>query len=523
MRDPGTYQVTVTLADGSLEQCAFLFQEPDAGSTGAPVGTVAGGDHLVKEVMLDPILLTELRVVADAHDVGGQRAWTFKQADGTYMVEAVTEPATEYAWSLLTFDPPGSPGDAPNRRRYPRTAVQDDVITVTLPGQPPLHLTVNILSAEIEVNDTPEAADDLVQLRCHNPNHDHRTHCRVRLLGNPPEDIPVLMTNPDGRLRFPTAVDQTVGVTLPADRSWAAFPITGHTGSAAIGDAQIEAKYPDAGGETVATQPATVFWFDNADLTITPVGSYQIVGETFMAVPTPGVEYRMEARIRPASVDCSQPQIIHLGIGLAQNQTRQYRTMTWDTPQVRWNGAESPGSEITVPGSVRFIEDLPDPMNDSAQGYDPLYDNPAMPDTYSPDSVRPPIGCAGGGVATTHDSPFQSFPRVWILGLFRDQHGHEVAVVDYANFVGVTMDLQFRSWTVLFDKSTSEVCPLVQRAWSLTVDSTAGGVQQAVVGATTWPPAMPISGGPYSNESALDARYHKVVRQGAAFTIFTAS
>src|SRR3954453_20415138 len=72
-------------------------------------------------------------------------------------------------------------------------------------------------ATEIEINNTPAVTDDLVALKCLHPAHRSRVHCRIRATGAPAAAATVVLTNPDGRLRFAGAADTTRTLTLPAD------------------------------------------------------------------------------------------------------------------------------------------------------------------------------------------------------------------------------------------------------------------------------------------------------------------
>ncbi|HEV2681001.1 MAG TPA: hypothetical protein VGV14_10915, partial [Rhodanobacter sp.] len=94
---------------------------------------------------------------------------------------------------------------------------------------------------EIEINNTPAIDDDLVQLKWEHPVKRHIVHCRIRVPTPSAQSTTVVITNPDGRLRFPNVADTTTTVSVPADGSWASFDIAGQTGSNAMNDAVIQA------------------------------------------------------------------------------------------------------------------------------------------------------------------------------------------------------------------------------------------------------------------------------------------
>ena len=69
---------------------------------------------------------------------------------------------------------------------------------------------------EIEINDTPATNDDLVELKCDHPAHQNTVNCRIRATAAGPAST-VVLTNPDGRLRFPGPGDTTTTLTVPGD------------------------------------------------------------------------------------------------------------------------------------------------------------------------------------------------------------------------------------------------------------------------------------------------------------------
>ena len=125
---------------------------------------------------------------------------------------------------------------------------------------------------EIEINDSPDAKSDLVQLHSERPPARPTVNCRIRAVTLPPNPGAIVLTNPDGRLRF-GASDKTLSLTVPNDGSWVPFQISGETGSGAIGDAVIEAHCNTAKGALQGKKALTVFWFDSPKIELTPGGS----------------------------------------------------------------------------------------------------------------------------------------------------------------------------------------------------------------------------------------------------------
>lgn len=108
---------------------------------------------------------------------------------------------------------------------------------------------------EIQVNDTPDADDDQVQL--HTEAERPTTPCRIRAT-NQAAGAQAILSNPDGRLRFPGASQVTRTLALPDDGSWTGFSISGETASASAGDAVIEARCNREGQPLKASATVTV-------------------------------------------------------------------------------------------------------------------------------------------------------------------------------------------------------------------------------------------------------------------------
>src|SRR3954462_1753230 len=79
---------------------------------------------------------------------------------------------------------------------------------------------------EIEINDTPATNDDVVELQCTQPAHRHTVPCRIRVKSPAATSTTVVLTNPDGRLRFSGPTDVTKTISVPANGSWASFTIS---------------------------------------------------------------------------------------------------------------------------------------------------------------------------------------------------------------------------------------------------------------------------------------------------------
>ena len=376
---------------------------------------------------------------------------------------------------------------------------------------------------EIEINNTSTADDDVVQLRCTHPVGRKRVSCRIRVTAAPAaQATTVVLTNPDGRLRFPTAGDASTTVTVPADGSWAAFEISGETASAALNDAVIEAHCNTATGATLATKNVTVFSFDQARMELVQGGNYAFTNGTYTVTGARAVSYRSRARIRPAGVSCAAPQVSRLRIGIVQ-ESRLYRhAVTWGNPTITWRPGVAVGTSVTVPRTIRqsvaYDPAVPLPVADSEASVAPLYDQPGKAGTLDPDSLQLPIGCqpvAGTASATSFDTPSHAAPPMAEQDV--SSGGVVVGRVRWTR-INSTRDEEFRAFCVAFDTSDNSYCALRQGDWEIHIDSAGPAADQhatvhADVDATT---------NPATGASANDVAHTQgTAAVGATTTTFT--
>jgi hypothetical protein len=361
---------------------------------------------------------------------------------------------------------------------------------------------------EIEINNTSTTDDDCVQLKWEHPLKRHIVHCRIRVPSPSAQSTTVVITNPDGRLRFPNDADTTTTVSVPADGSWASFDIAGQTGSNAMNDAVIQAHCQTATGAVLATKNVTVFWFDQAQITLTQGANYQINGGRYTASGGHAASFSSQARIRPAGVNCTAPQVANMRIGIMQESSNYQVTTTWDTPTIAWNVGVPAGTRTMVPAVMRetvtYDPSVAQPVADTDTNCTPLYDRPGQPTTLDPNSLQPPVGCAGGAAATSFDTPSQgvapsfSAPAVSTTGT-------NVGNVTWGHLVNTTRAEHFRTFCVIFDTTTSEFGALREAIWTLALDSAgAAASQHANVNADAVATATPSTGVAANN--ALEAR-----------------
>jgi hypothetical protein len=283
---------------------------------------------------------------------------------------------------------------------------------------------------EIQINDTPTTNDDVVQLMCDHPAHRHVVPCRIRVTRAPPEDVVVVLTNPDGRLRFVNVffgfvpntkvvgrdnATATKTLVLPKDGSWVPFAISGEKPSQVKGDALIEAHRRSATGPVCAKKQVTVFWFDEAKIALTAGPEYSFHSDTFGPQPPPAVEFAANARIKPEGLDCDVPQIEDLYIAIMQEILPDYHeSVTYvDPSEPLWGSDVKAGDSIDVPLEVhdelKYKDTVRTPLNDrrtprddedGSQDWWPLYSNPSLDQKADRRrtrkgefSVKRPLGC----------------------------------------------------------------------------------------------------------------------------------
>ncbi|SFR44341.1 hypothetical protein [Litoreibacter janthinus] len=367
----------------------------------------------------------------------------------------------------------------------------------------------NCPSVEIEINNTSTTDDDLVVVKCERPTRRSRVQCRIKST-SAGSNHTIVLTNPDGRLRFAGAADTTRILTVPDDGNWVAFEISGETGSAAMNDAVIEAHCLAADGPVVGSKTVTVVHFDQPKMDIASPGNYVVGTEvrsgtavtTLSVASGRAVTYEMSARIRPSGVDCSAPQISDLRVGLLQNLMSTTRTKGWDSPTVTWNSGVPAGTTANIPSRIVSTLSVSTQINDSETNASPVYDRPGIASMLDPNSLRKPIGCTGGGTATTFDTPSRSATTNFVL----DVTSGAGAVLGRANYTLslITMNDSFISWSVIFNTTTNDVCTLRERPWSLNVSTAATGTQRATVGAATAPATTAVTTAPFINDAARD-------------------
>lgn len=359
---------------------------------------------------------------------------------------------------------------------------------------------------EIEINNTPAVDDDYVQVTCACTHTRHHVPCRIRMRTPGTESVTVVLTNPDGRLRFPEHANATKTVTVPADGSWVGFEISGEKPSKALDDALIVAHEKTASGNVLAHKTATVFWFDEAKIDLTPVGIYGVKTNMFTALgDQPAIKHSAQAKIKPDGLNCAAPQISVLKVGIMQNDvTRGVGSETiWSSPTMSWLPGVAAGTQFSIAARYHATSSLPVAANDISPASAPLYDQPGKPDTLDPNSLMPPVNCSGGGPATSFDTPGTQIADVRTVPATLSD-GTVVGTVTYP-VVRTRVFGSFMDWVVIFNTLTQEFCPLRQRAWHVHVDSAVTTPQKATADANDAPVSIQPVLTPTANDLVNDS------------------
>ena len=373
----------------------------------------------------------------------------------------------------------------------------------------------------IWVNNSQTTKDDMVQLRDPIANHRRVLGCEAFLKNPQPADVAVVLTSPDGRLRFPTPADTTSAVlNLPKAGGTKAFQISGEIASAAIGDAVIEAHKGTATGTVLGQAKVTVFSFSPSNMTVTAGGNYGIIGGGCWPLVGAGANFKMSGTLVPAAIppavglDCTQPQLKNLRIGMIQNATMSV-TEQWDKPLIYWtpNGVAA-GTTVTETTLYQKVVTVVAGQDVAVPADDPVYSQPNL-DPIAPDpaSLMPPIGCTGGGVASSQDSPHAPVDANFSTNVTS-------GIVVYTEFVKYLFNDDFTDWCVSFDTGDKWWQLLHESGWTLNIDSTVpkGASPKADVDPSGTPPK---TGPPFVNASLNDPANWIPGGVGTATTTFT--
>ena len=379
----------------------------------------------------------------------------------------------------------------------------------------PQSIDVTFLKVEIEVNNTPAAKDDVVQLKCEHPEKRYMVPARARLTPASDADLSVVLTNPDGRLRFPAVADTQKALTLPKNGDWVAFQISGETASVAIGDAMIEAHKDSAAGMLCGKLPATVFSFDQAKITLTPMGGYAVTDTATQRIVAntnpPSISYAASARLRPAALDCTVDQIKNLQVSVGQN-IDFVDSQIYDMPTITWNAGVTNGTMATAPTNITMTT-TSGRINDTDAASDPLYDIGVI----FPNIRQAPVGCAGAVDATGSDTPM-SVADLTLSVPAKTAGGVMVGTVKY-RLNRLTSNNSFITWCVIYDSVTKDMCAIWEGTWAVNLNSAGAAGVPTAGAATAAATTTPKIGHPFANDVANDPA--KAVTANTGAMIFT--
>ena len=375
----------------------------------------------------------------------------------------------------------------------------------------PQSIEVTFLKVEIQVNNTPAAKDDVVQVKCEHPVIRYTVPARARLTPPADTDLSVVLTNPDGRLRFPAVGDTQKALVLPKSGDWVPFQIAGESASAAIADAVIEAHKGSAAGELCGMQPATVFSFDQAKITLTPKGGYAVNDTATQRIVAntnpPSISYAASARLRPAGLDCTVDQIKNLQVSVAQN-IDFVDSQVYDTPTITWNAGVTNGTMATVPTNITMTT-TSGRINDTDAASDPLYDDGGL----FPNIRQPPVGCPGAADATGSDTPMSVADLTLSLPA-KTAGGVMVGTVKY-QLNRLTSNNSFITWCVIYDSVTKDMCAIWEGTWAINMNSAGAAGVPTAGAATAAASTTPNIGHPFANDVANDPAKAVTTNSGA--------
>jgi hypothetical protein len=376
---------------------------------------------------------------------------------------------------------------------------------------------------KVEIN----ISDAILPLKGLAPATEVSVSGRIRAVGRKGSTNIVVLTNPDGRLRFASDTDIVRQITLPANENWVSFEISGAKGSDALKDAVIEVHCETATGPLIAKTAVTVFWFDDAHINITANGKYAVApGDVRYTVLEQGGAVKLEAtaRIRPANVDCNAAQIRDLRLAIMQNSLGpRSREVLYGPPTMTWE-PDASGASVNLPKLWRRAMAINQTTNDSTDASAPFY---ALPKGAQP---KPPRGCPGGGGTISQDNPGTALhgslhirvtdgggrsgeaePVTDDFGLKLENgpviggKGKTLGTAEYP-FQKVIQKQKFITWAVIENIKTNKFTLLKQRGWTLDLDSSKSDNRAAPDAAEADPSVAPVTGPPFSNTLNDDKR-----------------
>jgi len=374
-------------------------------------------------------------------------------------------------------------------------------------------IKVFIPKVEIEINKTSATNDDVVRLKSTVPNKRFKALCRARVQPALPQDFTVVLTNPDGKLGFPEAAHTTKMLVLPKDGLFVDFEISGQLASENKRDAVIQVHKDTAAGTKCGENTATVFSFDPADITVGSGGTYGIIKDpvdkdlrtyTVARKDKAAVNFSAAGVLKPIGLDCTIPQIVPLRIGISQNCLQVVNSVTYGKPKIKWKKGTPKGTVVKTPTTVAFHSTLDGPRYDFIK---PKENNVPLYDRTSPNALKPPTGCPGGGSAFSNDMPSFTASSFIVL-VARDANNNDVGDITYDQ-EKMEIDDSFRTWCVTLDiiaEAQEAVIPLRETTWLLKADSTQKDQKASPKGDSIAPTTNPVQAPDCVDSDAVQSR-----------------
>ena len=395
-------------------------------------------------------------------------------------------------------------------------------------------VNVHVVDVEIAINNTPDdpdeegdngELDDVVRLKAEFPNAENpedmptklfTTPCSVRLTEPLLKDPRIILMSSGGRIGFteanimPSESDTIKELQIPKNGAPVAFAISGESASDIINDALIRALLEDP-GPPVGEENLTVFWFDLANIEVTPMADYGFEEdpteqkEWYRAVDDYAVNIQYTARIRPQDIDCNVTPINSLRIGIIQNLLSTQIVRRYTGPEIFWHDDIPIGTTAYVPEMVQESLNISDRTQNDTMERDED-DNPKAP-LYTREELYLPYGCTDFQDRDAEDNPgveivppdynHPDYPKP------RDAQGNIVGEVAY-RYGNASINNLFKTWVVTFDTNTEEIIPLKETTWRVDVDSELTNQRAAVVQTSQDPTVSPVVNPPYANVYALN-------------------
>ncbi len=367
-------------------------------------------------------------------------------------------------------------------------------------------ISLSLLPAEVNVNDTADAKDDIVRKEQKIGTTAWRQWipCTVKIPNATSAQITSIgVTAESGTMKFSDAQAKpgntdagaaNVNVTLDA-QGQGKFWITGITQSANKDGAKLQIRKNGATGDVLVTKSMTVFWFES---TITFPDVYQTRAVKFSDFygihPSYPWGFEGEATITPPGLDSTAPQIANMRLGFVQN-IQTSRKWHVNNPAVQ-PGSDAPSSSTVTVASTRvgtvvwqgYVLDttqmaLWSPFYRSVSSFSPSarasINNDDSPSSYADVNIKPAQAVQGN----------QTWPvnvkYQWDKTVIRD---------DFLLWLGIA---EAGSDGLL--QNPPSIVPIRQVDWRLHADSSVNGLQTPSSGTHKVPDIVPVVTGPTAN------------------------